>query len=137
MSGRSWVRRSIARPKRTAEAAVSSKALQDAARHLAARSTEVQAAWRQRMERFPPCSAHLDRLVKADPLVHIRSPVSSEQQGHDLASRGVPAECAAAGVAMYLESCLPLLKPAWTAAFAGFARAYGFGLLSGYTRYAR
>ena len=72
-----------------------SKALQEAARHLSAHSAEVHAAWRKRMERFPPCSSHLPMLMKFDPAVHIYSPSGAAQQGHDMAARGVPAECAA------------------------------------------
>jgi signal transduction histidine kinase len=40
-------------------------------------------------------------------------------------------------MAMYFESCIPLLKPGWTAAFARFTMACGFALLSGYTQHAR
>src|SRR5262245_40331430 len=138
MSERSWVRRSNGcRNRGSPGEAVPSKALEDAARHLAAHSTEVQAAWRKLLARFPPCSPHLTLLLKFDPAVHIRSPSGAEPQGHHLAAHGVPAECAAAAIAMYLEACLPLLKPAWNAAFTRFMMAFGFSLLSGYTRYAR
>jgi signal transduction histidine kinase len=116
---------------------VPSKLLLDAAAHLAAHSAEVHAAWRKRMERFAPCVPHLPLLMKLDPALHIRSPALLAQQGHDLAAHGVPAECAAAAMAMYFESCVPLLKPGWTAAFARFTMACGFALLSGYTQHAR
>jgi signal transduction histidine kinase len=57
-----------------------------------------------------------------------------------MAERGVPEECAAVAVALYVESCLPFLlsdnskKAEWARAFARWASVYQFFLLSGYTQ---
>jgi len=65
----------------------------------------------------------------------------SERQGRDLARRGVPAECAAVAVALYVESCLPYLisedpgKANWTQAFTRWASVYQFYLLSGHSKH--
>jgi signal transduction histidine kinase len=78
-------------------------------------------------------------LRSADPQAYREK---SERQGQDLARRGVPAECASVAVALYVESCLPYLmskdsgKAEWTKAFARWASAYQFYLLSGYSQYA-
>jgi signal transduction histidine kinase len=65
----------------------------------------------------------------------------SERQGQDLARSGVPPECVAITVALYVESCLPYLlsegsgNAEWIRAFARWASIYQFYLLTGYAQY--
>jgi signal transduction histidine kinase len=78
-------------------------------------------------------------LIFADPRAYKEK---SERQGQDLARSGVPAECVAVAVALYVESCLPYLlsdgpgKVEWTRAFARWASIYQFFLLTGYAQHA-
>jgi signal transduction histidine kinase len=64
-----------------------------------------------------------------------------ERQGQDLASSGVPAECIAVAVALYVESCLPYLlsgdstKIERARAFTRWASFYQFYLLTGYAQH--
>jgi len=66
----------------------------------------------------------------------------AERQGQDMARSGVPPECVAVAVALYVECCLPYLlsdesrKVEWTGAFARWASIYQFFLLTGYAQHA-
>ena len=124
--------------------------LLEALDYLSSHSSQIDAAWRKLLQRYAPCGKyvavlsglHLTPQVRdlrsADPRAYREK---SERQGQDMARRGVPAECVAVAVALYVESCLPYLmsedlrKPQWTKAFARWASVYQFFLLSGYAQY--
>jgi len=119
--------------------------------HLSSHSSDIHSSWLKLLKRYQPCGKHAALLAglhlapqagdlrSAKPSVYKEK---SERQGQDLAQRGVPAECAAVAVALYVESCLPYLlgddskKAEWSRAFARWASLYQFFLLSGYARHA-
>lgn len=116
---------------------------------LSSHASKIHAAWRKLLKRYEPCAKYMALLSELHLTPHARELRSagergyrnkSERQGQDLASKGVPAECAAVAVALYVESCLPYLtsedswKPEWTQAFTLWASVYQFYLLSGYSQ---
>ena len=117
---------------------------------LSSHSTKIHAAWRKLLKRHGLCGEYVALLseLHLTPLVRdLRCPDprayrgKAERQGKDLARRGVPAECAAVAVALYVESCLPYLisedseKAEWTKSFTRWASVYQFYLLSGYSQH--
>ena len=92
--------------------------LLEALSYLSSHSSKIHAAWRKLLKRYEPCGKyvallsglHLTPQVRdlrfADPQAYREK---SERQGQDLARSGVPAECVAVAVALYVESCLPYL----------------------------
>src|SRR5579872_4871941 len=124
--------------------------LLEALNHLSSHSSKIHAAWRKLLKRYAPCGKYLALLSElrltpqardlrsADPRAYREK---SERQGQELARRGVPAECAAVAVALYVESCLPYLisedsgNAEWTKAFARWASVYQFFLLSGHAQH--
>jgi signal transduction histidine kinase len=124
--------------------------LLEALSYLSSHSSKIHAAWRKLLKRYEPCGKYVALLSglhltpqvgdlrSADPRAYRGE---CEHQGQDLARRGVPAECAAVAVALYVESCLPYLmsedsvKAEWTKAFVRWASVYQFYLLSGYSQH--
>lgn len=119
--------------------------------HLSSHSSDIHSSWLKLLKRYQPCRQHTALLAGLHlvPQAHNLSSTNpqaykeeSERQGQDLAQRGVPAECAAVAVALYVESCLPYLlsdhpkKAEWARAFARWASVYRFFLLSGYAQHA-
>jgi len=124
--------------------------LLEALSYLSSHSTKIHATWRMLLKRYEPCGKYVALLSglhltpqardlrSADPRTYRGK---SEHQGQDLARKGVPAECAAVAVALYLESCLPYLmsedsgRAEWSNALTRWASVYQFYLLSGYSQY--
>ncbi len=119
--------------------------------HLSSHSSDIHASWLKLLKRYQPCGKHaalLAGLHLAPQAGDLRSakPFAYKEecgrQGQDLAQSGVPAECAAVAVALYVESCLPYLlsddskRAEWARAFARWASLYQFFLLSGYAQHA-
>jgi signal transduction histidine kinase len=118
---------------------------------LSAHSPEILRSWRTLLKRYKVCAKYvtllselrvapqLRNLIFADPQAYREK---SERQGQDLASSGVPAECIAVAVTLYVESCLPYLLSGQsgnlerTRALAKWASMYQFYLLTGYARHA-
>ncbi|MCX6624259.1 MAG: sensor histidine kinase [Acidobacteria bacterium] len=115
---------------------------------LSPHSTKILSSWRALLKQYKLCSKYvpllsglriapqLRDLIFTDPQAYREK---SERQGQDLARSGVPPECVAVAVALYVESCLPYLlsaksgKVESTRAFATWASLYQFFLLTGYT----
>ena len=123
--------------------------LLEAWRHLSSHSSDIHASWLKLLRRFEPWRKHvallsgLDLTPQAEDLRSAQAyREKSERQGQELAKSGVPAECAAVAVALYVKTCLPYLSPNgsgkadWIRAFARWASLYQFFLLSGYARQA-
>ncbi len=120
-------------------------------RHVSAHTSDIHTSWLKLLKRYEPCGKHSALLAglhlapqardlrSADPQAYKEK---SERQGQDLAQKGVPAECTAVAVALYVESCLPYLLPdqskgaEWAKAFARWASIYQYFLLSGYAQHA-
>jgi signal transduction histidine kinase len=118
---------------------------------LSAHSSRILSSWRKLLKDYKVCAKYaaslsglrvgpqLRDLIFADPLGYREK---SERQGQDLARSGVPAECVAVAIALYVESCLPYLvseesaEGDWTRAFARWASIYQFFLLTGYVQHA-
>ena len=124
--------------------------LAQASAHLSSNSSRMRKSWIKLLERCAPCGDYVSVLSGMHLAARIRDLKStdprtyreeSEQQGQDLARRGIPAECVLGAVAMYVESCLPyLLTPGqeggrWIRALARWASLFQFFLLCGYSRY--
>jgi signal transduction histidine kinase len=117
---------------------------------LSPHSSKLLSSWRTLLKRHRLCGKHeallsglcvapqLRDLIFVDPQAYREK---SERQGQDLARSGVPPECVAAAVALYVENCLPYLlsdesrKVEWTRAFARWASLYQFFLLTGYAQH--
>jgi signal transduction histidine kinase len=107
-------------------------------------------AWRTLLKRHRLCGKYLAMLsglsvgpqlrdlIFSDPQAYREK---SERQGQDLARNGVPPECAAVAVALYVEGCLPYLlsdeagKLESTRALARWASFYEFYLLTGFAQH--
>jgi signal transduction histidine kinase len=124
--------------------------LLEALNYLSSHTSKIHAAWAKLLKRYEPCSKYITLLSGLHLTPQVRDLLStdqsdyrskSERQGQVLAQRGVPAECAAIAVALYVESCLPYLisedsgKANWTKAFTRWASVYQFYLLSGYSQH--
>jgi signal transduction histidine kinase len=117
---------------------------------LSSHSSKLFASWRALLKRYKLCAKYVDQLsglrvapqlrdlIFSDPQAYKEK---SERQGQDLAHNGVPSECVAVAVALYVESCLPYLlsgdtgRVEWTKAFARWASIYQFYLLTGYAQH--
>ncbi len=123
--------------------------LREALNHLSSHASKIHATWRKLLKRCAPCGKYMALLSRMHVTPELRDLLSadqgvyrgnSERQGQDLARRGVPAECAAVAMALYVESCLPYLmsedsgEANWTKAFTRWASVYQFYLLSGYSQ---
>ena len=119
--------------------------------HLSSHSSDIHLSWLKLLKRYQPCAKHAALLAGLHLAPQARDLRSGnpqfykekfERQGQDLARRGVPAECTAVAVALYVESCLPYLlsdaskKAEWARAFARWASVYRFFLLSGCAQHA-
>jgi len=117
--------------------------------HLEPRLSKIQACWHKMLERYAPCNQQascLSRLDMAQRMkdfcgVHAGSwRTDCEEQGQELARRGVPAECVGVAILLYVESCLPHLVSddprvvGWLRALLSWVRLYQYFLLSGYAR---
>lgn len=124
--------------------------LTQAMNYLSSSSSRIRTSWTRLLERCSPCGKYASMLAGLHLATRVRDLAStdprvyrteSEQQGQDLARRGVPPECVAAAVALYVESCLPHLLcvqgkgERWARALARWASVYTFFLLAGYSRY--
>lgn len=114
---------------------------------LSFHSAAIRVKWRKLLQAEEPCGKHVARLsgLQIIPLAWDPSALGREahraesvSQGQDLAHNGVPAECAAAAVALYVESCLPYLMSGDSLnakrmkALVRWAASYQFLILSGY-----
>ena len=124
--------------------------LKQAAAHLSPDLSRIRKSWTRLLQRYTGCGRHeapllelhltrIQELVSTDPRKFRKD---SERLGEELARRGLPAECVAAAIALYVELCLPYLLSAeggvrWANALARWASVYEFFLLSGYSRYQR
>ena len=117
---------------------------------LSFHSAKILSSWRTLLKNYRSCGKYvallsglhvapqLRDLIFANPQAYREK---SERQGQDLARRGVPPECIAVAVALYVESCLPYLlsdesgRVEWTRAFARWASIYQFFLLTGYAQH--
>src|ERR1051326_8330468 len=117
---------------------------------LSSHSSKILSSWRTLLKCYSLCGKYVDLLsglrvapqlrdlIFADPQAYREK---SERQGQDLARSGVPAECVAVAVALYVESCLPYLlseesrKVEWTRAFARWASIHQFFVLTGYAQH--
>jgi len=119
--------------------------------YLSPHLSRIRKAWARLLDRCGSCAEYASVLSGLHLAARVRDLASNdprayreeaEQQGEDLARRGIPAECIAAAIALYVESCLPYLLAAdcdavrWIRALARWASVYQFFLLSGYARYA-
>jgi signal transduction histidine kinase len=119
--------------------------------HLSPYSSRIRSTWSKMLGRYECCRQHASLLSG----LHLSSRVrnlraegprafreDSEHQGLDLAYHGVPAECTAVAVALYVESCLPYLMTGSAKtirlrkALRRWASVYQFFLLAGYTKHA-
>jgi signal transduction histidine kinase len=118
---------------------------------LTTHSSKISSAWRTLLKRYRLCGKHVSLLSGLCVAPQLRDLFfvktqsyreKAERQGQDLARSGVPSECVAVAVALYVESCLPYLlrdessKEEWTRAFARWASIYQYFLLTGYAQHA-
>lgn len=123
--------------------------LKQAVTYLSPHGRRIAAAWSKMLDRYGSCRRYAPSLLTLHPGARVRDlPASSpqsyredaERQGMDLARRGVPAECAAVAIALYLECCLPYLAAdnargiRWRRALIRWAAVYQYFLLSGYSQ---
>jgi signal transduction histidine kinase len=124
--------------------------LLDALTCLTSHSSRILSTWRTLLKRYRLCGKYVALLSALHVAPQLRDLIfknpeayreKSERLGQDLARRGVPAECVAVAVALYVESCLPYLlsgesaRVEWTRAFARWASIYQFFLLTGYAQH--
>ena len=127
-----------------------SEALVDALDALAGHKREILMAWRKRLQKYPPCRPHIPRLSGLQIVIDrnisslTREAVSERYMrlGEDLARTEMPAECASASLALFVESCIPHLTSEgmqmgpWVMALVRWAAGCQFFILSGYARHA-
>jgi len=117
---------------------------------LALHSPDVRQSWITMLKGCVPCGPHAATLSELHVVTRVRDlPAKdietyrkkSEDQGKDLARRGVPAECVAVAIGLYVESCLSTLRSAEGGevpsilALSRWAFVYQYFLLSGYSTY--
>lgn len=124
--------------------------LSAALRCLSSHASKIHASWLIQLRRYTACSKHTGRLsclrvtsktrdlIYSDPEAYRER---SEQQGQDLARKGVPPECIGIAVSLYLECCGQYLcrgesREAQWVALTRWASVYQFFLLRGYARQA-
>jgi len=83
---------------------------------LSSQSSRILTSWRALLKRYRICGKHitllsglrvapqLRDLIFGDPQAYRER---AERQGEELARGGVPPECIAVALALYVESCLP------------------------------
>ena len=118
---------------------------------LIVHSSKISSSWRTLLKRYRLCRKHVTLLSGLCVAPQLRDLMfvnpdayreKAERQGQELARGGVPPDCVAVAVALYVESCLPYLlsdeswKAEWTRAFARWALIYQFFLLTGYAQHA-
>ena len=128
---------------------VAQQPLLEAWSRLSAHSAKIYSAWRKILRRCEPCGEHLSLLSELDLITQVHHqcfakpgayPEAAQRQGRELADKGIPPECAAAAVDLFVETCLPYLMPEhsgsgdWAKAFARWASVYQFSLLSGFAQ---
>ncbi len=126
--------------------------LAQVAAYLASRASRIGTAWQKLLKRYKPCDRYVAQLTALRLAQRLREVSSanpkaywtdSKRQGHELASQGVPVECAAVSVSLYFKSCLTYLNAdgsqsvKWTKALARWASVYQHHLLSGYSQFIR
>ncbi len=124
--------------------------LSQASAHLSPYRSRIAAAWRRMLQHYESCRPHISALsgIRLANRLNEASSVSArayredtERLGVDLARNGVPAECIALAVALYVEGCYRYLASddaqtvRWRQALARWASMYQFTLLSGYSQY--
>ena len=117
--------------------------------HLEPHSSKIQASWQKILGRYAPCNKHTSLLSGLDVAQRMKNLCDNhagawrtdwEEQGQELARRGVPAECVGVAILLYVESCLPHLVSddprvvGWLRALLSWVRLYQFVLLSGFAR---
>lgn len=117
---------------------------------LSTHSSKILSSWRALLKRYKLCNKYLALLsgLRVGPQLRdliFSNPQAyrekSERQGQDLAHSGVPSECIAVAVALYVESCLPYLlsddsgRVERVRAFTRWAAFYQFYLLTGYAQH--
>jgi len=117
---------------------------------LSAHSSRIRKLWARLLDKCAPCGQYASLLSGLHLAARIRDVsftdtrtyrLESEQQGQDLASRGLPTECVVASIALYVESCVPSLRSddrkgaEWIRALTRWASFYQFCLLTGYSRH--
>jgi signal transduction histidine kinase len=118
---------------------------------LTIHSAKISASWRALLKRNRLCGKHVAQLSPLCAAPQLRDLIfvkpqsyreKAERQGQDMARSGVPPECVAVAVALYVECCLPYLlsdqssKVDRTMAFARWASIYQYFLLTGYAQHA-
>ncbi len=117
---------------------------------LTGHSTKILSTWHKLLKHYKLYDKYLTLLsgLRVAPqlrdLMFTDPPAyreKAERQGQDLARRGVPPECVAVAVALYVESCLPYLladeatRTERTRAYAKWSSFYQFYLLTGYAQH--
>src|ERR1700685_1060313 len=117
--------------------------------HLEPHLSKIQASWHKMLGRYAPCNKHAPLLSGLDVAQRMKDFCDNyagiwrtdwEEQGQELARRGVPAECVGVAILLYVESCLPHLVSdnprvvGWLRALLSWVRLYQYSLLSGYAR---
>src|ERR1035438_310067 len=83
---------------------------------LSSHSSKIVSSWRTLLKRYGLCSKHMALLSGLHVGPQLRDLIfkdsqaygeKAERQGQDLARNGVPPECVAVAVALYVECCLP------------------------------
>jgi signal transduction histidine kinase len=125
--------------------------LSQAVRQLVPYTSRINTLWLKSIDRYEICRRHAAALVSLHLAQRIRdipdaSPRANreeiEEQGAELARIGVPGECAALAVAVYVQCCLRYLPAAdartlrWRSALNGWGSIYQFALLTGHARVA-
>jgi signal transduction histidine kinase len=117
---------------------------------LSSQSSRILTSWRALLKRYRICGKHitllsglrvapqLRDLIFGDPQAYRER---AERQGEELARGGVPPECIAVALALYVESCLPYLTAGQSVpkgavgAFSRWVSVYQFFLLMGYEQH--
>lgn len=117
--------------------------------HLLPYSSQIRTNWIRLLKRYKICRVHAAELSGLHLALLRGQPGSNsprkyreecELEGQALARHGVRAECAAASVDLYVESCLSFLisgdrrSASWRRAFLRWGSVYRFFLLAGYSQ---
>src|SRR5581483_1352585 len=125
------------------------QSLKQAATALSPHVKRIAAAWSKMLNRYESCRKHAPVLILLHPANRLREAGATnareyreetERQGVDFASRGVPPECCAVAISLFVECCLPYLTTddpqsmRWRRALYRWASVYQFFLLTGYSQ---
>jgi signal transduction histidine kinase len=117
--------------------------------HLNPHLSKIQTSWHKTLGRYAPCNKHASLLSGLDVAQRMKDFCDNyagawrtdwEEQGQELARRGVPAECVGVAILLYAESCLTYLVSddsrvvGWLRALLSWVRMYQYLLLSGHAR---